>query len=329
MTETTPSLLPSIDDFLDKIEHPRRFLSDGIPKYQYRTISEKIHYCGRWAYFKIGGGAAGLRYVREWPCGIVQGNIYCEKCRKRRKDRRRTEFNDRINRAELDVLFVARINGEDSLNRFRRNCSYHGFDYFAVPTIVSGERIAAVDGKVKGSLAMDSLEVAKLMASYSGILTKARISGKLGRLTEKEKSDKNKNKIASTLNTISFEDGRKPTDYSIIEKINLRAVWQTSASPDFVITEDNVQEFLLRRQKATIRALRQFGYKPYEGKEITEYTNINEANANFQMIVGGYELKGTYSSFGRTYAEKMLESTMDNFDAIGTKESWKEINLSP
>lgn len=103
-----------------------------------------------------------------------------------RSDRREKYFCDRIDCAvtENKGLYIIYLSGAVEMNRLKANCFYQKYDYLSVPVNESGDRIAIVDGPVKGSSPIQPDEAKEELLSTVSFISfsrSARISGSLGR----------------------------------------------------------------------------------------------------------------------------------------------------
>lgn len=292
----------------DKLINPHLYLwtpSWEIPVKisKYRTDKERVFHCNR-AMGIMGAKDATLivQELREYGCGRVKEPYSCPSCLQRRQGHRWHIITERINSAEEMVVYISTIKTKMEMTNLRRSCSYHGYQYLSIPT-EDGGKVVVTTGEVKGSIEMNKAEAALYLGSFSGVVNQGRMTGKLGRENNEESESE---KVI--VNTRELVCPAKKIEGDILENANLIVAYKMVLTPEYRITEDNVQALMTRKENILAQVLLEYGYetKFLDPKPIS--VELEAVNKLFLRIVGGYEIEGSlngYSAIARRKAEEM------------------------
>lgn len=303
-----------------------RYLSDGIPAFECRTVEEKVKYCRR-----INGRYAGLGGIiisREKPCHVYRGDPSCQKCIDYRKYKRAESYAERLFSVSDSALSFVYVNDGKELDRLSRAARRRGLDILAIP-ISETEKVVFVNGIFEhncgfGDLkAIGHIEAATIAKNSAGLMVSAKVSGNLGKSLSDEFSaidDFDDDSFVHIKHRKIIFSGKNPSRYQDSAAYSQAMITLSNV----VANRDNLQSLVVAREGRLLTAYEKMGLKPYFSGEDTRKYKVSDIENLWSYIeVVGSRFHGNMDALDpvtRELVVKTIEAYNDKVDEIDSSD---------
>lgn len=271
-----------LNEFLSFGEEPEsEYYPNGVKKPKFRTRKESIANCGRPMGTMFDPLSMTTKTAYEYPCGIVDSDggrlPICEKCFSYRKRNRTGIFSDRIDRAIArgDTLFVITAKDKKEMARIQKAAIRSGLSYISFPTGIGEERLVISNGDTGGASITPDREIKKMVSDLSGLVTKGRVSGKLGLSDD-----------AIIERDFSVPDVLYIFDNSLVSRdvygqIEARAIFASSSMS--TETKEDISALIEKRQRIIIGMLKGYDKNAMMINRGDKYVQFDELKRNIYI----------------------------------------------